>query len=61
MKSLIHRLIHRLHWQHGYVVSAWWNDELWIGFRCAECGQVTGAHVIGRWLGDFYVPLQFRG
>lgn len=38
-----HRIAHWLHWNLGTVVSAL--DErgtVWIGFRCATCGKVSG-------------------
>jgi hypothetical protein len=45
MRWWLHRLRHLMHWQRGHVVTAY-NDkgELWIGFRCVVCGEVTGAH-----------------
>lgn len=40
-----HRIAHWLHWNLGFLVSAL--DErgtVWIGFRCATCGKVSGIH-----------------
>jgi hypothetical protein len=45
LRRLLHELAHRLGWQLGHVVSAWSGDALWIGFRCAACGRVTGVHI----------------
>jgi hypothetical protein len=42
---LRHRAAHRLKWNDGYVVSAWSGDALWIAYRCAGCGEVSGAHI----------------
>jgi hypothetical protein len=45
LRRLLHEFVHWLHWQRGYVVSAWSADALWIGFECADCKRVTGAHI----------------
>ena len=48
-----HRLMHRLSWQRGRVVSWYAHAEadeevLMIGFECIECGEVIGCHVARR-------------
>jgi hypothetical protein len=45
-ETLRHMLSHWLGWNTGHVVSAL-DDEgnVWIGFRCATCGAITGRHV----------------
>lgn len=46
-----HAIAHRLHWQRGFVVSAWDGaGNLWIGYRCITCGKVGSAE-----------PFDFRG
>lgn len=45
MADLLHRLAHLTHWNLGSVVSALdANGTVWIGFRCARCGKITGVH-----------------
>jgi hypothetical protein len=54
LRHLLHRLIHRLGWQHGHVVSRWHDGWLEIGFRCAKCREVTHvhrSHIEGRTVG----------
>ena len=51
LSTLWHRYItHRFGWQHGQVVTAWHGGDLWVGYQCNICGEVTGAHItpIGR-------------
>jgi hypothetical protein len=45
LRRLLHEIAHRLGWCEGYVVSAWSADALWVAFRCADCGRVSGAHI----------------
>lgn len=33
-------------------MSGWSGNALWVGFRCARCGDVSGAHIIDVWPGD---------
>jgi hypothetical protein len=41
----LHRLAHRLSWQLGTIVSAVdRRGTVWIGFKCATCGEVSGIH-----------------
>lgn len=42
MKSLWHSLMHAFGWYSGRVVSRWRGGELYIGFRCSNCGKVGG-------------------
>jgi len=49
LRDYRHRVAHQLRWQTGYVVSGWSGRALWIGFRCARCGEVTGAHISDRY------------
>jgi len=46
LRRMLHEIAHRLKWTHGYVVSAWSGDALWIGFECATCKRVTDVHVV---------------
>jgi hypothetical protein len=41
-----HAIKHFFGWQRGEVVTEWWRGDLWVGFQCAECGAVTGAHKV---------------
>jgi hypothetical protein len=43
-KYLRHRLVHKLHWQYGMIVSWTQEGDVWIGFKCLTCGEVTGIH-----------------
>lgn len=36
-----HRIAHWLGWNGGYVVSGTHAGQVWVGFRCAGCGQVS--------------------
>lgn len=44
MRRFWHWIEHSLGLNAGYVESFWLNDELWVGFRCAKCGEINGAH-----------------
>ena len=49
IRRLVHRLAHLLNLQYGEIVTEWHEGELWIGFRCRTCGEVSGARVrVGR-------------
>ena len=51
MKRFLHQVAHFLKWNLGTVVSARRQDQvLWMGFRCATCGWVTGKHPTTRLL-----------
>lgn len=42
---LKHRIEHWLGWNTGKVVSALdKRGTVWIGFRCSQCGKVSGIH-----------------
>lgn len=43
--ALLHRIAHWFGWNLGHVVSAL-DDRgtVWIGFRCATCGRISGIH-----------------
>jgi len=41
---VVHRLRHWLGWNFGVIVTEWRGDELWVGFRCIDCGVTTGWH-----------------
>lgn len=46
MGGLLHRIAHFFSWNTGRVVSH--TDEqrnIWIGFQCDQCGQVSDAHI----------------
>lgn len=46
MRKLLHALAHLTHWNRGYVTTA--RDKagnIWVGFRCAKCKRVSGAHI----------------
>jgi hypothetical protein len=44
--KLLHRIAHILGWNEGYVVSALDDKGLvWIAFKCATCGDVSGREV----------------
>lgn len=45
---MLHWLTHLFGWNHGYVVSEWSGDTLWIAFECSTCGKVSGAHPTGQ-------------
>ena len=46
MDRLIHRLSHWLGWNGGHVVSALDdNGRVWIAFKCATCGDVSGRDI----------------
>ncbi len=40
MARLLRRLRCRMGWCGGYVVSGFHGGRVWIGWRCAECGQL---------------------
>ena len=40
-----HRIMHWLGWNTGTVVSALdAGGTVWIGFKCGQCGEVSGIH-----------------
>jgi hypothetical protein len=41
---MFHRLRHWLGWNRGEVVSELRGRDVWIGFRCVECGAVNHWH-----------------
>ena len=47
--GVIHRIAHLFGWNGGRV-ETWWEpgplapSKLMVGFRCAECGQLSGVH-----------------
>lgn len=41
-----HRLKHHFGWYHGEVITWWIGDKLMVGFKCDECGQVSGVDVV---------------
>lgn len=48
MRKIMHRVAHRLGWFSGKV-ETWWEPDcctgrLVVGFRCDECGELTGVH-----------------
>lgn len=46
MGRLFHRIVHFFSMNSGRVVSH--TDEhgnIWLGFQCDKCGQVSGAHI----------------
>jgi hypothetical protein len=43
----MHWLEHRLGWYRGMVVSAIdGRGTVWIGFKCATCGRISGVHAL---------------
>lgn len=38
----LHRLEHRLGWFYGTVETWYEGDRMMVGFRCSECGNVSG-------------------
>jgi hypothetical protein len=41
-----HMIQHWFGWNTGNVVSKIDDDRnIWIGFECAQCGKVSGAHI----------------
>lgn len=39
------RLIHKLQGCSGHVVTRWFKGQAWVGFKCHECGKISGQHV----------------
>lgn len=50
MRRLIHWLVHRLHWQHGWPEVFTVEGRMYSGFMCATCGQMTSVHECPEWM-----------
>lgn len=42
MRIIWHWIKHFFGFQPGKVVAEWKGQELWVGFKCSECGKVDG-------------------
>lgn len=47
IRRLLHRFAHLAGWNFGEVVTEWHEGQIWVGFRCSTCGEVSGAHTRG--------------
>lgn len=46
---MLHRLMHLLGWNTGRVVTKLDEDRnVWVGFQCDKCGEISGRHKIKR-------------
>jgi len=43
---MIHRLMHFIGWNTGTIETWWENRRLYVGFKCATCGKVSGVEDI---------------
>ena len=44
MSDWWHLVKHIFGWNTGSVVTFWLDDELYVGFKCDECGEIDKAH-----------------
>lgn len=48
MKKILHKIAHLLHLNFGSTVSELRGDNLWVGFYCWGCGQISDWHKAGK-------------
>lgn len=49
MNNFMHFIAHLFGWNCGQVVSKLDTDgNVWIGFQCSGCGQISGRHIAAR-------------
>lgn len=48
MKTILHKIVHLLGWNHGHVYSWYEGDELMMSWRCNTCFKKEGIHPINK-------------
>lgn len=50
IKKLLHKIAHLLWWNHGNVETWYEGEIMMIGFRCIECGKLSGVQEITKYV-----------